>query len=644
MIPRTLSLKIFKEGGKRGYFMSKGTLTDKILNAHLVNENEKGEIDIHIDYTLTQDATGTVAYLEFMGMGVDHVKTDLSVSYVDHNTLQTGFENADDHLFLQSVANKYGILFSKAGNGICHQVQLERFTKPGITLLGSDSHTPTSGALGAIAIGAGGLDVALAMAGKPFRLVRPKVINVKLSGKLQKGVSAKDVILEVLRRVSVKGGLNKVFEYSGEGVKTLSVCERATICNMGAELGATTSLFPSDENTLDFLKKQDREGDFAAFSADSDAIYDEIIEIDLSSLSPLVACPHQPDNVKSVASLEGTKVNQVLIGSCTNSSYEDMVAVASILKGKKVHPDVSLGINPGSKQVLAMMASNGLLHDIIASGARILECTCGACIGMGQSPSSNAVSLRTYNRNFYGRSGTNSASVYLVSPLVAASSAIKGEIADPSKLDIDFKLYEIPSRYEIDDSMIIRPQGNGEVKMGPNIMSLPSFDPLPNKLELKVVLKVGDDITTDHIMPAGAKVLPYRSNIEKLSDYCFYKVKPTFKEECLKAKRSAIVGGLNYGQGSSREHAAIAPRYLGVRVVLARSFARIHGKNLINFGILPLVIDEQTYNELKENDVLSFDFHNLENNEVILNGRVLKTAFTKEEISFLRKGAVLNCL
>ena len=617
---------------------------EKILAKHFIKYTNN-YIVLSIDNTLTQDATGTISYLELMNMGVDRVKTDLSVSYVDHNTLQNGFENADDHLFLQSVADKYGILFSKAGNGICHQIQLERFTKPGITLLGSDSHTPTSGALGALAIGAGGLDVALAMAGKPFKMVKPKVVNVKLNGKLRNGVTAKDVILEVLRRYTVKGGVNKIFEYSGEGIKCLSVCDRATICNMGAELGATSSIFPSDEITLDFLKKQGREQDYIPLSADEDATYDETIEIDLDKLECLAACPSQPDNVKPVKELVGTKINQVLIGSCTNSSYEDMVKVASILKGKKIHPDVSFGINPGSKQVLSMMIKNGLLYDILQSGARILECTCGACIGMGQSPCTNGVSLRTYNRNFYGRSGTNSASIYLVSPVTAALSALKGEFVDGTNIELNLNQYEIPKKYIVDDSMIIKPSFRDNVIMGPNIMPLPKFEPLPNVITAKVILKVGDDITTDHIMPAGAKVLPYRSNIEKLSDYCFSNVKSTFKKECRELGTSFIVGGSNYGQGSSREHAAIAPRYLGVRVVLAKSFARIHKQNLINFGIVPLIIDDEFYDSIKESDELSIDFTNLKNNVVIINKTYrIDTTFSDEEIESLQKGALLNCI
>lgn len=619
-------------------------LVQKVLSTHIVQETTE-TISISIDYTLTQDATGTMAYLELMSMNIDKVKTKLSVSYVDHNTLQNGFENADDHLFLQSVADKYGILYSKAGNGICHQVQLERFSKPGITLLGSDSHTPTSGAIGAIAIGAGGLDVALAMAGLPFKMNKPKIINVKLSGSLRNGVSAKDIILEVLRRRSVKGGLNTIFEYSGEGVKSLSVCDRATICNMGAELGATTSIFPSDRNTLDFLRKQNRESDYIELSADDDAEYDDVIYIDLTKLECLAACPYQPDNVKTVEELINMPVNQVLIGSCTNSSYEDMIKVASILKGNKVHSDVSLCINPGSKQVLAMMAKNGLLYDIIQSGARLLECTCGPCIGMGQSPSTNAISLRTYNRNFYGRSGTNSAQVYLVSPIVAAFSAISGKIVNPIDCALNLKQFNNPSKYIIDDAMIIKPCFKDSIVMGPNIKPLPRFDCLPSSLETKVVLKVSDDITTDHIMPAGSKVLPFRSNLEKLSEFCFANVKPSFKQICSKEKNCVIVGGLNYGQGSSREHAAIVPRYLGVRAVLAKSFARIHKKNLINFGIVPIEIDDNLYNQLSENDVISIDFSNLDNNCIFLNnGIVIKTSFQKDEIECLKKGSLLNCI
>lgn len=625
------------------------TLVEKIIEQHTGKAIAKGEqFFLPIDYTLTQDATGTVAYLELMAMGIKNVKTQFSISYVDHNTLQNGYENADDHLFLQSVADKYGVYFSKPGNGICHQVQLERFSKPGITLIGSDSHTPTSGGVGALAIGAGGLDVALAMAGSPFKLVMPKIVNVILSGKLRNGVTAKDIILEVLKRCTVQGGINKIFEYSGEGIKSLTVPERATICNMGAELGATTSIFPSDELTLDFLRKQNREQDYIELKADEGALYDEVIKIDLSSVPSYAACPPSPDNVKAISELKGIKVDQVLIGSCTNSSYQDMVAVASILKGRKVHKNVSLGINPGSKQVLLMMAKNGLLYDIIESGARILESTCGACIGMGQSPSSNAVSLRTYNRNFYGRSGTNSANVYLVSPVTEAMSALKGEIVDPTDTEIDLNKYGSVDKYIIDDSLIIKPTYTSEVIMGPNIKPLPNFDALPSYFKGVITLKVEDDITTDHIMPAGAKILPYRSNIEKLSDYCFYNVDSSFKANCKNNQYNVIVGGRNYGQGSSREHAAIAPRYLGVRVVLTKSFARIHRQNLINFGIVPLTIDDQTFDSLNKFDAISFDFSNINKQTVslVISGKtiVINTSFSEEEILCLKKGSLLNTI
>ncbi len=625
--------------------MESKNLTEKILLEHGAFIDDSGMISLPIDYTLTQDATGTMAYLELMNIGVDKVKTQLSVSYIDHNTLQNGFENADDHLFLQTIANRYGILFSKAGNGICHQIQLERFTNPGITLLGSDSHTPTSGALGALAIGAGGLDVALAMAGKPFRLAKPKVVNVRLKGKLRNGVSAKDLILELIKRCTVKGGVNKIFEYSGEGVNSLSVCDRATICNMGAELGATTSIFPSDGKTLDFLKKQGREKSWIELKADENAHYDETIEINMDELVCQAACPYQPDNVKTVKELEGIKIDQVLIGSCTNGSYEDMVKVASILKGHKVHKDVSLGINPGSKQVLSMMAKNGLLFDVLQSGARLLECTCGPCIGMGQSPCTDGVSLRTYNRNFYGRSGTNSASVYLVSPVTAALSAIKGSFVDGTNIDLDLHQYEMPEKYLIDDSMIIKPSYDGEIKMGPNIMPLPTFAALPKCIKARVVLKVGDDITTDHIMPAGSKILPFRSNIEKLSGFCFSTIRPSFKDDCRKAGTSIIVAGFNYGQGSSREHAAIAPRYLGVRVVLAKSFARIHKQNLINFGIVPIQISDEIYEKIDEGDAVSIDFSGMLNNLIVINGVYrINTTFSDDDIQSLLKGALLTRL
>ena len=620
------------------------TLTEKIIYAHTDSIPEKGkEFYLRIDNTLTQDATGTMAYLEFMSMGIDKVKTKRSVSYIDHNTLQNGFENADDHEFLKTVADKYGIYFSKCGNGICHQVQLERFSVPSETLLGSDSHTPTSGGLGTLSIGAGGLDVALAMAGKPFKMIMPEIVNVKLTGKLKCGVTAKDIILEVLRRKTVKGGVNKVFEYTGDGIKYLTVPERATICNMGAELGATTSIFPSDEVTKDFLRREGRESGFIELSPDSDAIYDEIIEIDLSNLDALAACPSMPDNVKKIKEIEGTKVDQVLVGSCTNSSYLDMMMVASILKNKKIHKDVSFAINPGSKQVLSMMVKNGLLFDILASGARILECTCGACIGMGQSPKTNAVSLRTYNRNFYGRSGTLSANVYLVSPVTAALSAVNGYITDPTDKRIDIP-YEYPDKFIIDDSMIIKPTFKSEIAMGPNIMALPKFGPLKDRYEIKVVLKTKDDITTDDIMPAGSKILPYRSNIEKLSDYTFYNIDKDFKKKAKGNTESVIVGGLNYGQGSSREHAAISPRYLGVRAVLAKSFARIHRQNLMNFGIVPIVINDDIYNDINEGDTIILDFKDLDKNIVKVCDSVINTSFTKSEIEMLKKGGLLNTI
>ena len=620
------------------------TLTEKIIYAHTDSIPEKGkEFYLRIDNTLTQDATGTMAYLEFMSMGIDKVKTKRSVSYIDHNTLQNGFENADDHEFLKTVADKYGIYFSKCGNGICHQVQLERFSIPTLTLLGSDSHTPTSGGLGTLSIGAGGLDVALAMAGKPFKMIMPEIVNVKLTGKLKCGVTAKDIILEVLRRKTVKGGVNKVFEYSGDGIKYLTVPERATICNMGAELGATTSIFPSDEVSKDFLRREGRENDFIELSPDSDAIYDEIIDIDLSNLDALAACPSMPDNVKKIKEIEGTKVDQVLVGSCTNSSYLDMMMVASILKNKKIHKDVSFAINPGSKQVLSMMVKNGLLFDILASGARILECTCGACIGMGQSPKTNAISLRTYNRNFYGRSGTLSANVYLVSPVTAALSAVNGYITDPTDMMIDIP-YEYPDKFIIDDSMIIKPTFKSEIAMGPNIMALPKFSPLNDRYEIKVVLKTKDDITTDDIMPAGSKILPYRSNIEKLSDYTFYNIDRDFKKKAKGYTESVIVGGLNYGQGSSREHAAISPRYLGVRAVLAKSFARIHRQNLMNFGIVPIVINDDIYNDINEGDTITLDFKDLDKNIVKVCDSVINTPFTESEIEMLKKGGLFNTI
>lgn len=586
------------------------TLSEKILMNHLVDQEYiKGkQIGIKIDQTLTQDATGTMAYLQLEAMGIDKVKTELSISYVDHNTLQSGFENADDHKYLQTVANAYGVYFSKPGNGICHQVHLERFAAPGKTLLGSDSHTPTAGGMGSIAMGAGGLDVACAMAGKPFYLTAPKTVNIILSGKLCKGVSAKDIILKVLSMLSVKGGVGKIIEYSGDGVASLSIPERATICNMGAELGATTSIFPSDEVTLAFLKKQNREDAYIPLQADEDAQYDETYQIDLSTLEPMVAMPHSPDNIQPISEVVGMKVDQVAIGSCTNSSYMDLMNVANILKGKTMHPDVSLVVSPGSKQVLQMITNNGGLSDIIASGARILESTCGPCIGMGQSPITNALSLRTFNRNFYGRSGTLSAKVCLVSPETAAASALHGVISDPRNESYEAAIE--PDHFVIDDRMIIAPDCDKtkEIVRGPNIKPLPINTPLDHEIHKKVMIKVEDNITTDHIAPAGAKVLPYRSNIEKISEFIFMNVKPTFHDDCLANGGGYIVAGSNYGQGSSREHAALAPMYLGIKVVIAKSFARIHRANLVNFGILPCTFDhEEDYDTIDEMDELHLD-------------------------------------
>lgn len=587
------------------------TLTEKILKSHLVDgEFKKGaEIGIKIDQTLTQDATGTMAYLEYEAMGVPRVKTERSVAYIDHNTLQSGFENADDHRFIGSVAKKHGIYFSRPGNGICHQVHLERFGVPGKTLIGSDSHTPTGGGIGMIAIGAGGLDVAVAMGGGAYYITYPKIVKVNLTGRLSPWVAAKDVILEVLRRLSVKGGVGKVIEYTGVGVKTLSVPERATITNMGAELGATTSIFPSDEITLEFLKAQNRADVFTELSADEDAQYDEIIDIDLSALVPLTACPHSPDNVKTVEELGAMKIDQVCIGSCTNSSLMDMLKVAHILKGKTVHPDVSLAIAPGSKQVLNMLAKNGALSVMIDAGARILESACGPCIGMGQSPNSGGISLRTFNRNFEGRSGTKDGQIYLVSPEVAAVSAINGYLTDPRTLG-DMPEFKLPEVFEINDNMIVPPASaeemdKVEILRGPNIKPFPKTEPLSDTIHAACSLKVGDNITTDHIMPAGAKILPLRSNIPAISKHCFTVCDEDFPERALTLKRSIIVGGSNYGQGSSREHAALAPLYLGVKAVLVKSFARIHRANLINAGILPLTfVNEDDYEKIGQGDDL----------------------------------------
>ena len=585
------------------------TLTEKILKAHLVDgEFVKGqEIGIRIDQTLTQDATGTMAYLEYEAMGVPRVRTEKSVAYIDHNTLQSGFENADDHRFIGSVCKKHGIYFSRPGNGICHQVHLERFGIPGKTLIGSDSHTPTGGGIGMIAIGAGGLDVAVAMGGGAYYITYPKIVKVNLTGKLSPWVSAKDVILEVLRRMSVKGGVGKVIEYCGEGVKTLTVPERATITNMGAELGATTSIFPSDETTLAFLKAQDRANVWSELKADDDAVYDEQIDINLSQLIPLAACPHSPDNVKSVNEIGKLKIDQVCIGSCTNSSYVDMMKVAHILKGKTVDPSVSLAIAPGSKQVLNMIAENGALADMIAAGARILESACGPCIGMGQSPNSKGISLRTFNRNFEGRSGTKDGQIYLVSPEMAAVSALTGYLTDPRTLG-DMPEFKLPEHFKINDNMVVPPADEAdmdsvEVLRGPNIKPFPQTSPLDDSIDCQVSLKVGDNITTDHIMPAGAKILPLRSNIPAISQHCFTVCDEDFPRRAKNMGKSIIVGGSNYGQGSSREHAALAPLYLGIKAVLVKSFARIHRANLINAGILPLTfVNEADYDKINQGD------------------------------------------
>lgn len=587
------------------------TLTEKILKAHIVDgELIKGtEIGLRIDQTLTQDATGTMAYLEYEAMGVPRVKTELSVAYIDHNTLQNGFENADDHRFIGSVTKKHGIRFSRPGNGICHQVHLERFGIPGKTLIGSDSHTPTGGGIGMLAMGAGGLDVAVAMGGGAYYITCPKVVRVNLTGKLSPWVAAKDVILEVLRRMSVKGGVGKVIEYCGEGVKTLSVPERATITNMGAELGATTSIFPSDEVTREFLTAQGRGEVWTPLAADPDAVYDEELTIDLSQLVPMAACPHSPDNVKTVAEIGSMKIDQVCIGSCTNSSLLDMLKVAYILKGKTVHPDVSLSIAPGSKQVLQMLAQNGALADMIAAGARILESACGPCIGMGQSPNSHGISLRTFNRNFEGRSGTRDGQIYLVSPELAAASALTGVLTDPRTLG-EMPDFQLPKTFTVNDNMIELPAPEAEmdkveILRGPNIKPFPQTSPLADSIDVPCSLKVGDNITTDHIMPAGAKILPLRSNIPAISEHCFTVCDPAFPTRAKELGKSIIVGGANYGQGSSREHAALAPLYLGVKTVLVKSFARIHRANLINAGILPLTFaNEADYDKIDQGDEL----------------------------------------
>ncbi len=588
------------------------TLAQKIIRSHLVcgDMTPGSEIGLRIDQTLTQDATGTMAYLQFEAMGIRQVRTELSVAYIDHNTLQAGFENADDHRYIQTVTKKHGIRFSRPGNGICHQVHLERFGAPGKTLIGSDSHTPTAGGLGMLGMGAGGLDVAVAMGGGAYYITMPRIIGVELTGRLPAYVGAKDIILEVLRRLSVKGGVGAVMEYFGEGVATLSVPQRATITNMGAELGATSSLFPSDEVTRAFLRAQNREEVYVPLAPDPDAVYDETLRIDLSALRPLAACPHSPDNVRPVAELAGKKIDQVCIGSCTNSSMQDMLTVAAILKGKTVHPNVSLSISPGSKQVYTMLADCGALTDLIAAGARILECACGPCIGMGFSPNSAGVSLRTFNRNFEARSGTKDASVYLVSPETAAASALSGVFTDPTTLGKTAPAIEMPSHFLICDNMIEMPADPAQadsltVERGPNIRPIPVGVAPGKDLACKLVLKVGDNITTDHIMPAGAKILPFRSNVPKLSEFCFTVCDPEFPARAKALGGGLIVGGQNYGQGSSREHAALVPLYLGIRAVIAKSFARIHMANLINFGILPLTFaDPADYDRLNQTDDL----------------------------------------
>ena len=632
------------------------TIAQKIISAHLLSGEMKAgeEIGLKIDQTLTQDATGTMAYLEFEAIGIPRVKTELSVAYIDHNTLQSGFENADDHRYIQSVAAKYGIRFSRPGNGICHQVHLERFGKPGKTLIGSDSHTPTAGGLGMLAMGAGGMDVAVAMGGGAYYITMPKMYKVNLTGKLRPWVSAKDVSLEILRILSVKGGVGAIIEWGGEGVKTLSVPERATITNMGTELGATTSIFPSDEITREFLKAQGREEDYIALASDEDAVYDRIIEINLSELEPLLACPHSPDNIKKAKDLGHIKVDQVCIGSCTNSSLMDMLKVAAVLKGKTIDPSVSLSISCGSKQVLTMLAQCGALNDILSAGARLLECACGPCIGMGFSPNSGGVSLRTFNRNFEGRSGTKDGQVYLVSPELAAASALTGYITDPQTLGA-YPEIVMPKEFNIDDSAVILPLSEAEaqeaqVLYGPNIKPFPKSEPLQDEIKAKLTLKVGDNITTDHIMPAGAKILPYRSNIPKMSEFCFNVCDENFPKRALANKQTIIIGGSNYGQGSSREHAALVPMYLGVKAVVAKSFARIHTANLINAGILPLTfVNENDYDELNQDDdlVLTNVFTSLESGDFTLldqtNGKEYKLEghFTLRQQGILKAGSML---
>ena len=631
-------------------------VAEKIIYSHLISGtlNKGSEIALHIDQTLTQDATGTMAYLQFEAMGIDRVRTEKSVAYIDHNMLQSGFENADDHRYIQTVAKKHGIWFSRPGNGICHQVHLERMAVPGKTLIGSDSHTPTAGGLGMLAFGAGGLDVAVAMGGGAYYINMPEIVRVELTGKLRPFVTAKDVSLELLRRISVKGGVGKIMEWGGEGIKTLSVPERATITNMGTETGATTSVFPSDDNTLEFLKAQGREKDFVRCDADYDAKYSEIITFYLSDLEPMIACPLQPDNVVKVSEVSGIKIDQVCIGSCTNSSLSDMLKCANMLKGRKISDSVSMSVSCGSKQVLSMLSDCGALSDILASGARLLECGCGPCIGMGFSPNSGGISLRSFNRNFEGRSGTRDAKVYLVSPETACASALTGVITDPRTLGINSINVSVPKSFKTDDSAILEPALPEEAKTvavikGPNIKSVPVGERLPDTLSLPVALKVGDNVTTDHIMPAGSKILPFRSNIPKMSDFCFSVCDPTFPERARELGKSIIIGGVNYGQGSSREHAALVPLYLGVRAVIAKSFARIHRANLINAGILPLVFEDASdYDLINEGDnpVITDIKNGLESGRIVmeLNGKeiTLLCEMSERQRSILYAGGLLN--
>ncbi len=633
------------------------TIAQKIIKEHLISGDMTpgSEIALKIDQTLTQDATGTMAYLEFETMGIPRVRTELSVAYIDHNTLQSGFENADDHRFIQSMAKKYGLYFSRPGNGICHQVHLERFGKPGKTLIGSDSHTPTGGGIGMLAMGAGGLDVTVAMGGGAYYITMPKMYKVNLTGKLRDFVTAKDVSLEILRILSVKGGVGAIIEWGGPGIETLSVPERATITNMGTELGATTSIFPSDEVTRAFLAAEGREEDYRELKSDEDAVYDKVIDINLSELKPMIACPHSPDNVVAVDSLKGTKVDQVCIGSCTNSSLFDMLKVAALLKGKTIKPSVSLSISPGSKQVLSMLADCGALSDILASGARVLECACGPCIGMGFSPNSGGVSLRTFNRNFEGRSGTADGQVYLVSPETAVAAALTGEITDPMLLG-EMPEVTMPEAFKIDDSAIIPPASEEEAKdlpilRGPNIKPFPDSRPQEDVLKAPLVLKVGDNITTDHIMPAGSKILPYRSNIPHLSQFCFGVCDETFPQRAKEAGISIIVGGNNYGQGSSREHAALVPLYLGVRAVVTKSFARIHVANLINAGIMPLTFKEPAdYDRVNQGDELELTdiYAGMDRGEITMKDLttgesfVLVCSFTERQKEILKAGSLLK--